>query len=81
MSRCCCSGWHKCHLGRGKEGSGREKGVERKGIQDQILEGKAERYRETKIKEKYIAMRDGEVGVATRMSQTPGKPEAPRTQQ
>ena len=32
------------------------------------------------IKEKYVAVGLGKLGVATRKSQTPGKQEAPRTQ-
>ena len=31
------------------------------------------------IEKSYVAMKDGELGVATRKSQTPGKQEAPRT--
>ena len=33
------------------------------------------------IEQRYVAMGDGELGVATKKTQMPGKQEAPRTQQ
>ena len=66
---------------RGKEGPGRERegGVKKGG---RIRYGKRqERSTEgQEIEQKYVAVGDGELGVATRKSQTPGKQEVNRTQ-
>jgi hypothetical protein len=37
-------------------------------------------YKQSGIEQRYVVMRDGDLGVATRKFQMPGKQEAPRTQ-
>ena len=58
-------------LGGREEGEGKIGGG-----QDQVLEGTGEKVRKS---DRNVAVGDGELGVVTRKSQTPGKREAPRT--
>ena len=67
---------------RGWEGLGRKRGGREEKSGDRIRCGRR-RGRCTEgqeIEQTCIAMEDGELGVATRKSQMPGKQEAPRTQ-
>ena len=52
---------------------GREKGKGEKGGQDQVWEETNEMYRGSGIELRCVAMREGELGVANRKSQMPGK--------
>ena len=60
--------------GKGREGPARERGRGVKWGQGQVCEATGENYGGSEIK--YVAVGDGELGIATRMSQTPGKQEA-----
>ena len=61
-------------LGGRKEVEGEEVGRIRYGRRwERCTEGQ-------EIEQRYVAMGDGELGLATRKSQMPGKQEAPRTQ-
>jgi hypothetical protein len=63
-------GWEE--LGRKRRGEGEKEG------QNQVWEEIEEMYRE-EIEQRSVAMGDGELGIATRKSQMPGKQEPPRT--
>ena len=52
---------------------GRKKGKGEKGGQDQVWEETNEMYRGSGIELRCVAMREGELGVANRKSQMPGK--------
>jgi hypothetical protein len=63
--------------GRGREEPGRKKV---KGGQNQVWEEMGRSTEPQEIKWRCIAVGDGELEVATRKSQMPGKQETPRTQ-
>jgi hypothetical protein len=67
--------WKKIILGsRGRDGSRRERGEERKGKrgQDQMREETGGSTEGQKFEWRYVAVGNGELGVATRKSQIPG---------
>ena len=67
----------------GRDLGGGEEGEENRGLRGRIRYGKRqERSTESQeIEQKYVAVGDGELGVATRKSQMPEKQEVPRAQQ
>jgi hypothetical protein len=62
----------------GRDLGGREECVGGGGGKNQVWEEIEEMYRE-EIEQRSVAMGDGELGIATRKSQMPGKQEPPRT--
>jgi hypothetical protein len=66
--------------GRGWEGLGRKRGGrEEEKVGDRIQCER--RQREMEIEQRFVAKVDGELGIANKMSQTPGKQEALGTHQ
>ena len=75
-----CKGEHYNQVNWRVGGLGRKKGVggEKEG-KNQVWEEMQEIYRTSKIEQRCVAIVNGELGVASRKSQVPGKQEPPRT--
>jgi hypothetical protein len=66
---------------RGKEGLWGERGGRKeKGRQGQVLEGQERSTEDAEIERVHVAEENGELGLATRKPEIPGKQEAPRSQ-